>query len=214
MKGDKHVLKRFSAISTLALAMIIWVSGCAGSGHKAVYETVRVAPNRDTAKARKENSLAVELLRNREYDEAEKILKDALASDVTFGAAHNNLGKIYYLQSKFYLAAWEFQYAIKLMPHHPEPRNNLGLVLEAVGRLDEAADIYNEALYLQPDNPQIIGNLARTRIRRGDKDDDLRQLLSDLIMRDTRPEWITWAREKLALLGQPIEDNTTDISEP
>lgn len=196
-----QVFKTSPAISAAFVLAWTMLSGCASPGHTDVYETVRAAPNRDTSKARMKNHHAVELILCHEYDEAENVLKEALAADVTFGAAHNNLGKIYYHQSKYYLAAWEFQYAIKLMPHHPEPRNNLGLVLEEVGRLDEAVVIYNEALNLQPDNPQIIGNLARTRIRRGDKNDGLRQLLSDLIMRDTRPEWVTWARDKLTLMG-------------
>jgi hypothetical protein len=35
------------------------------------------------------------------------------------GPAHNNLGIVYYRQKKYYLAAWEFQYAAKLMAYSP-----------------------------------------------------------------------------------------------
>lgn len=97
---------------------------------------------------------------------------------------------MYFRQKKFYLAAWELQYAAKLMPHRPEPRNNLGLVLKAVGNLDEAAKWCDEAIALEPDNPEFIGNLARILVRAGRKDDRTRQLLSDLIMKDQRPDGV------------------------
>ena len=89
------------------------------------------------------------------------------------------------------------------MPHQPEPRNNLGLVFEAIGRLDEAAKWYDEAVALEPDNPEILGNLARTLIRNGRRDDRTRQVLSDLVLKDTRPDWVAWAREQMALIPSP-----------
>ncbi len=174
--------------------------GCSSNSATVEYETVRGMPNRDTEAARKLNQEALKLIREQGYNEAEPKLKQALTADVTFGPAHNNLGKVYFHQERYYLAAWEFQYAIKLMPNRPEPRNNLGLVMEAVGKLDEAVQTYTEALHLQPDNPQLLGNLCRARVRRGDRDDQTRQLLSDLLLRETRPEWAAWAREKLVTI--------------
>ncbi|MBI1368396.1 MAG: tetratricopeptide repeat protein [Planctomycetes bacterium] len=182
-----------------ATAMLL--AGCANSQKSGgAYETVADAPNRDTEMARAENHLALKLLSEGKYPEAEAALKSALTADVTFGPAHNNLGKVYYHQKKFYLAAWEFQYAIKAMPHQPEPRNNLGMVMEMVGKLDEAVEIYGEAVDMEPDNPQILGNLVRARVRRGDHDQETQKLLSELIMRDTRPEWVAWAKEKLVMM--------------
>lgn len=200
------MLKTNANLAVLILAVMISLPGCSGPLNSLDYETVQHAPNRNPVKAQREHDLALKLLEERQFEEAEKALKKALAADITFGIAHNNLGKVYYHQSKFYLAAWEFQYAIKLMPNHPEPRNNLGLVFEAVGQLDKAVTVYGQALDLQPDNPQFIGNLARARVRRGDRDESLRTLLSDLIMRDTRPEWVMWAHNKLALFGDHDKD--------
>jgi len=195
-------------IAHTALLALLLVYGCqAGSPHQgADYETVGHDSSQQTELAQQENTRALVLIEQHQYPEAEALLKKALAADVTFGPAHNNLGKAYYHQSKFYLAAWEFQYAIKLMPYHPEPRNNLGLVFEAVGKLNDAVAVLYQALDLQPDNPQLIGNLARVRVRRGDRDYETRQLLSDLIMKDTRPDWVAWAREKLALMDPPANE--------
>ncbi|HUT60430.1 MAG TPA: hypothetical protein VNA25_21510 [Phycisphaerae bacterium] len=50
---------------------------------------------------------------------------------------------------------------------------------------------------------QVTGNLARVYVRTGRKDDKTRQLLTDVIMKDARPDWVAWAREKLAMMGQP-----------
>ncbi len=146
---------------------------------------------------------AVELIKNGNLEEARKQLELALEADVFFGPAHNNLGNVYYMQKKFYLAAWEFQYAAKLMPTKAEPKNNLGLVFEQVGKLDDAAKYYEEALALEPDNTEVIGNLARAYVRENRKDEKTRQLLTDLIMKEDRPKWKAWAEERLKLMGEP-----------
>jgi cytochrome c-type biogenesis protein CcmH/NrfG len=86
------------------------------------------------------------------------------------------------------------------MPNQPEPRNNLGLVFEAVGRMDDAVKAYDDALKLEPDGANYLGNAARARVRRGDKGPELRDLLSKLIERDRREEWVSWAKERLAML--------------
>ncbi len=163
------------------------------------YETVSIDPSHDAEAAGKANRRATDLLAKDKAEKAEAQLRKALAADVTYGPAHNNLGLIYYGQGKYYLAAWEFEYAIKLMNDQPEPYNNLGLVLEAVGKLDDAIAAYETARRLQPDHPQYVGNLARARFRRSNDDPCLHELLSDLIVIDTRPDWVGWARERLAL---------------
>lgn len=198
--------------TTILIALLGVIVGCSASHRSAAfdYDTVANDPRRDTDAARELNAEALQLLDEAEYAKAEQTLKRALSADVMFGPAHNNLGLAYFHQSKLYRAAWEFQFAIKLMPHQPEPSNNLGLIFEAVGQFDEAVDAYAEARQLQPDNPELIGNLVRARLRRGDRSDEVRDLLTQLIMKDTRSEWVEWAREKLAMMGGPKRDRPSD----
>jgi Flp pilus assembly protein TadD len=165
------------------------------------YQTVAPGLKGNTEKARELNAQATELVLEERYDEATELLKDALTADVTFGPAHNNLGRVYYQKKQYYAAAWEFQYAAKLLPHHAEPRNNLGLVFEAVGDYDKAVGHYEEALLIEPNNPELIGNLTRSCLNRGDRGPEVRQLLNDLILRDTQPHWTEWARDKQRMLG-------------
>lgn len=187
-------------VAAALMLSIVMVAGCASSPQAAGYQTMSDNPARNTELAQQRHREALARMQDGELDKAAALLTAALEADVTFGPGHNNLGKVYYLQKKYYLAAWEFQYAIKLMPNMPEPRNNLGLVMEAVGKLDEAVDQYAQAANLEPDNPQILGNLVRAHIRRGDRDEVTRALLSELILRDTRPAWVAWARQKLAMM--------------
>ena len=166
------------------------------------YATLRDLPTRQTERARDLNRRAVELVRAGDVDSAETLLKEALTADVAFGPAHNNLGKVYFHQRRFYLAAWEFRYAMGLMPGEAEPKNNLGLVYEVVGKLDDAVDTYAEANALQPDSPDYLGNLARARVRRGDRDEQVRRLLSDLLLKETRPDWVERAQMELVRMDR------------
>ena len=174
--------------------------GCARSSKTIVARDVSPTSRdqrRLTESAQNDNAKAVELIKSGKLDDAEKLLKKALDEDVMYGPAHNNLGKIYFDHQQYYLAAWEFQYAQKLMPNQPEPRNNLGLVFEAVGKLSEAVTSYDTAMDLEPDNAEFIGNAVRARVRRGDRGPAVKDLLQKLIERDTRSDWVEWARQLL-----------------
>jgi Tfp pilus assembly protein PilF len=206
------------------------LAGCATPSSRAPakpagYQTVAADPLRDTDLARAEHARAVGLLEKGDYDAAEAALKAALTADLMFGPAHNNLGKVYFHKGELYLAAQEFNYAMKLMPNQPEPANNLGMVFEARGRwtgietpgsLDEAVSAYGKAAALEPDNVQILGNWARARamrVRRGERDPDLVALLNRLVARETRPDWLAWEqRELLRLQAQPPADPARDTS--
>jgi Flp pilus assembly protein TadD len=184
--------------------MVCFLAGCQTDAMRCgQYETAAKDPHRDTQAANVHSAKAVALLKVNDLEQAEKELKAALAADLFHGAAHNNLGTVYFRQKKLYLAAWEFQYAAKLMPTKAEPRNNLGLVFEAVGKLDDAVKSYEEATQLEPGCIDVIANLARAYVRLNRNDDKTRQLLTDVVLKDHRPEWVSWARERLALMGKP-----------
>ncbi|MBN1941695.1 MAG: tetratricopeptide repeat protein [Phycisphaerae bacterium] len=202
-------MKTFIYILLTGMASLFF-SGC-GSQHAAGpgagYETLSDPPNRDTSLARAHNAAALQQLHDDNLDGAEKQLKEALAADMFYGPAHNNLGTVYFKQNKYYLAAWEFQYAVKLMPGQVEPLNNLGLVFEKVGRLNDAEEWYDKALSLKPESAEVIGNLARIRIRSNRKDKTTRELLTQIIMKDKRPQWVSWAREQLAFSCETSADS-------
>lgn len=201
------MLKRITQ-SLLALVLVLAMSACSShrSGSNANedgYRTIPVEIGRNTEQAKKLTVQATIASRDGRIEDAERLLLDALSADVMHGPAHNNLGQLYYQQKRYYEAAWEYQYAIRLMPHQPIPRNNLGLVFEATGQLAEAAEQYELAVAEAPDNPELLGNLARAKIRRGDTGPELRELLQQIVMKDSRSEWREWAEQQLYLTAKP-----------
>ncbi len=186
--------------------------GCARLHHQqpTKYQTVSASDRHDTVTAKKNHAQALVLLEeNVDLPKVEQLLNDALVADVTYGPAHNSLGTLYYMQKKLYLAAWEFEYAAKLMPELAQPYNNLGLVYERVGKYEDAITYYSMALSREPHNSELIGNLVRTRMLDGDRSADLKQLLSDLALNHTQPHWQNWARDQVELTN--FEEETVSL---
>ena len=186
---------------TFAL-MGMTLAGCAssrsGEAQEAGYQTVVPEPRRNIEAAQRENFVGLSHLAEGNLDLAARAFRRALDADIEFGPAHNNLGKVYYLQEDYYQAAWEFECAAELMPRHAAARNNLGLVLEQAGELNQAVERYREALGLEPDRLEYQANLARALVRRGDRTGELRRLLQAVVEHDTRPAWLIWARAQLS----------------
>lgn len=166
-------------------------------------------PRQNTEVARVQNEAAYKLISEGKYDASEEILKNAIAADVMYGPARNNLGIVFLKQGKLYPAAWEFENAIKLMPHQPEVRNNLGLVMEKAGKLNEASDAFARAYELEPDNPEYIANLAIIRVKRKLLDEETRKLLQEMVFKDPRPDRVRWAKEQLIHVPPPGDDIIT-----
>jgi Flp pilus assembly protein TadD len=169
------------------------------------YNTIGTDPNRDTLAATQHNAEGLRLIEAECFDQAEEQLKLALDADLFYGPAHNNLGTVYLHNKDFYRAAWEFQYAAKLMPGKSEPLYNLGMVFEQIGDLDKAAARYTKAQELAPETIEIAANLARVYRRQDRRDDETRQLLRRIVMQDTREQWRQWAHEQLLLMRRPAE---------
>tara|TARA_E500000318_G_scaffold8683_5_gene8110 strand:- start:2627 stop:3190 length:564 start_codon:yes stop_codon:yes gene_type:complete len=150
---------------------------------------------RDTAKAERLTREAADWIETNPIT-AEKLLREALAEDIYYGPAHNNLGVLFIDQGRLYQAAAEFEWARKLMPGNPEPRLNLGLTLEHGGRIDEAIQSYEAALALTPEHLDSVQALVRCQIRYNLLDSQVADRLKIIAMRGT-PEWSSWARQRL-----------------
>ncbi len=128
-----------------------------------------------------------------EMDRAEDLLRRALAHDLYFGPAHNNLGVVFLERGQLYEAANEFEWARKLMPSEPDPRVNLGLCLERAGRVEDAMASFDAALQVSPEHLPAIQGAALLAVRSGREEPKLTGWLDVIAVRGAG-HWSVWAR--------------------
>ena len=193
----------------LTLALLAPVIGCdeqmtttgSAAGADGDYRTISTLPRRDSATARSHYERGVELMREDDSEGAIKAFGKALKADITYGPAHNNLGKLYFRDRDFHAAAWEFEYARELLPRNPEPLCNLGLCYEQDGQLDRAVEYHEKAVSLAGNEIVYKAYLARAMLKRGDRTPEVRELLEDILREDTRPEWLIMAKRYLSRIA-------------
>jgi Tfp pilus assembly protein PilF len=132
--------------------------------------------------------------------QAEEVLRAALAADLYYGPAHNNLGVLHLKQNKLYEAATEFEWARKLMPGHPDPRMNLALTLEKAGRIDEAMATYKTALEVYCGHMPTMQAMARLQVRHNRADDQTMRMLNEIALAGETDAWRAWAQGQLLRL--------------
>ncbi len=181
-----------------ALGCVMLGSGCAAPRPAGPYQSVSAA-QRDSMRAQRLTAEAAELTGS-DPQRAEDLLREALTADLYHGPAHNNLGVIHLQRGQLYEAANEFEWARKLMPGHPDPRLNLALTLERAGRVDEALAACDSALQVYPGHIASQQQLARLQLRHQRADSRTGDLLREIVMRGTSPQWQDWARQQLLRL--------------
>lgn len=137
-----------SAMITLLVFFSLLHAGCSRLAQNTTksYATVVVDTQHDPELTQAECERAARLFEKGHWEKAEAALQDALIADVTYAPAHSNLGLIYFQQGKLYLAAWEFEYARRLLPDSAEVASNLGMVYEAANQPERAIEYYGMAV--------------------------------------------------------------------
>lgn len=203
---------RLFALTTLV--PLVLLASCQ-SGPNTAYTPLE-PERRDTSKADALNQQAAALMDD-DPEKAETLLREALATDLYHGPAHNNLGVLFLKQGKLYEAAGEFEWASKLLPGHPDPRLNLSLTLESAGRYDQATGHVRTALQIHPGHIASLQQLARLELMHPDRPKtamagssltgrtpearaELRANLSEIAMRGETDAWKDWARLQIVKL--------------
>jgi tetratricopeptide (TPR) repeat protein len=76
-------------------------------------------------------------------------------------ANHIELGKFYFLNNKFNESVAEFKRVLEINPSNAEAYYNIGLIKEVSNLLNEAKDMYSNALAIRPDY-----KIARDRLNK------------------------------------------------
>lgn len=180
------------------LSVLLLNGGCAGGRRSHPYATSSPTIHpRNTHEAQRLNEAGLAAIEEDDYEEAERLFRNALEADLFYSSAHNNLGLTLVQQGLAYEAAWEFQYAAKLTPSAVQPRNNLGLVMEKVGQLDIAIAHYEQALELEPNSIETMSHLARAHVKAHHATPELRTLLKRIAFQNSEDDWSRWARRQL-----------------
>ncbi|MBX9926416.1 MAG: tetratricopeptide repeat protein [Hyphomicrobiaceae bacterium] len=134
---------------------------------------------------------------------AEEMLQDAVRLDPACGVAYNNLGVIAMKGPSnsaipdLFAAAEYFQAAARLMPGRPDPRMNLGLVMERAGRLDDALAAYASAVDASPNHFPSLQALTSLEFRLDRTTTRTIDRLKAISLQSPDSAWRVWAKDKL-----------------
>jgi predicted O-linked N-acetylglucosamine transferase (SPINDLY family) len=99
------------------------------------------------------------------YEEAERILQQALRVNPRSTAAHANRGIALHELKRFDEALACFAAALALTPDHPETYSNRGNTLMALARFDEALASYDRAIAIKPDYADALVNRGNVLVK-------------------------------------------------
>ena len=181
----------------LAPSVLLWLVSVVGCTHSGPRRASLTPAPPDRATAGRLNGEGLALVERSEFAQAEPKFRSALEADPWLGAAHANLGVTLLQLGKYYEAAWELQYASQLMPHASAPRTNLGILFEQTGRYTDAESQLRDALALDPEDVEIIGQLARIHVRQNKFTPETKSWIEKIASSDDQPQWRDWARTEL-----------------
>lgn len=113
----------------------------------------------DPAHAHSLHMLARIVMEEGQMEEAEKLVRKAIASDASVAPFHRTLGALLRGRKKFDEAIASYQTAMSLKPH-PAAALNLGELMHNLGRYEEAVQYYRQAVQLDPQNVTAISNIT------------------------------------------------------
>ncbi len=94
-----------------------------------------------------------------------------------------------------------YQKAAALDPSYPAPYNDIGVLLEEQGRLEEAEHSYLQALTLNPEYLEAHANLAMLYERMGNKEKAIVHWIKRYELGDAHDPWTARAEDRLVALG-------------
>jgi tetratricopeptide (TPR) repeat protein len=111
----------------------------------------------------------VDLIKQGQFQEAERVLQEVVRADPLSFEGHYHLGAALAKQQRYEEAAAALKQAAQILPDHPAVHYNLGLMLERTDDLQAAASEFQTALRLAPDHPKARQRLQAIEAQRAAK---------------------------------------------
>jgi tetratricopeptide (TPR) repeat protein len=142
------------------------------------------------------------------YKEAAIQFQNALKIDKNYPDAHYELAQAYVHLGQFSAAYGELARTVALQPTNYKARIDLGNLLLAGGKIDDAQAQANAVMAAQPNNPDVHAMLGAIAAKRGQKDQALNELHRALELDPNRAAF----HEDLALLqaGDPTKTSSVE----
>lgn len=99
--------------------------------------------------------LAVTHYRLKNYDESNKVYNKIISLEKDNVFAYNNIGNNYYVKKDYGNAEINYKKAIEINPYSIPSYNNLALMLDELGRKQDAIDIVNKGLETNANNSEL-----------------------------------------------------------
>ena len=145
-----------AALSILQQGMALHRAGRLDEA-RAIYEQI-LAQN--PAHADSLHLLGLIELDQKRHEQAELLVRRAIAEQGSFHIFHNTLGNILKAQRKYADAAESYERAITLKHDFTEPLNNLGACLLSLSQFDKAEKYFQQAITANPINASAVHNMA------------------------------------------------------
>lgn len=114
---------------------------------------------------------AMALHKLQRHDDSEQALKEAIAVNPNFGAAHHQLGKIFRDKQKYREALETFLLAARHGEFNSELRGDLAQTFVDIGDLNSAEHILSEGLEAAPDDPTLLAMFGSLRCSQGSQEE-------------------------------------------
>ncbi|MDR3111186.1 MAG: tetratricopeptide repeat protein [Planctomycetaceae bacterium] len=111
---------------------------------------------------------AIALHRNGDFAGAERGYRFVLEREPLHAGALHFLGMLFFARQQFTEALLFLEKALQLRDGNAVYHNNYGVVLKALGRLDDAENAFRKAITLTPDYADAHSNLGSVRLIRND----------------------------------------------
>lgn len=161
-RGDKRVAQPAPIRSPVDQAMLerLKALGYVGGDEEASTGSAAVPGPDPEDRTSSLQLLATIHAKNKNFEEALRLLRQAAELDPSNVPTHTNLATVLMEMGRTAEAKAEFQRAIELNPELPEIHNNLGQLLRAEGDLDGAVAAFKRALEIEPNHTQTHVNLC------------------------------------------------------
>ena len=128
--------------------------------------------------------LGMVALASRQFDEAEKMLKDAVILDPEYAVLWGYLSELHFQKKEFKAAFSTCSKALNLEPDNSHLHHTIGNILRMTGQVEQALVAYEKALELGSRHPATYRAIAELKGEQVDENEDVVQQLFDQYAED------------------------------